>query len=133
MTISSLPIVRDAPPGRRTLSDPPAGFGRHTPSITTQVLQCSTLRTIGIRELRQQASEYLRHVEAGRTVEITARGRPVALLVPVRGAGHVERLVRRGRVMPPTGDLLDLGPPLMPAAGRRRPSAVLARARARER
>jgi prevent-host-death family protein len=91
------------------------------------------MKSIGVRELRQRASEYLRHVEAGRTVEITARGRPVALLVPVRGTGHVERLVRRGRVVPPAGDLLDLGPPLTPVAGRPRPSATLQKARSRER
>jgi prevent-host-death family protein len=91
------------------------------------------VKTIGIRELRQRASEYLRHVEAGRSVEITARGRPVALLVPVRGTGPLERLVRRGRVIPPTGDVLALGPPLAPTAGRPRPSTVLTRVRARER
>ena len=91
------------------------------------------MKSIGVRELRQRASEFLRHVEAGRTVEITARGRPVALLVSVRGTGHVERLVRRGRVMPPTGDLLDLGPPLAPTPGRFRPGTVLTRARSRER
>jgi prevent-host-death family protein len=91
------------------------------------------MKSIGVRQLRQRASEYLRLVEAGRALEITARGRPVALLVPLRGAGHVERLVRRDRVIQPTGDLLDLGPPLAPLAGRPRPSVVLARARSRER
>ena len=91
------------------------------------------MKSIGLRELRQRASEYLRQVEAGQAMEITARGRPVALLVPLRGTGHVERLVHRGRVVPSTGDLLDLGPPLTPKAGAPRPSAVLARARARER
>ena len=91
------------------------------------------MKSIGVRELRQRASECLRRVEAGQTMEITARGRLVALLVPLRGTGHVERLVRRGRVVPPTGDLLDLGPPLPPAAGVGHPSAALARARARER
>ncbi|PYM90232.1 MAG: prevent-host-death family protein [Candidatus Rokuibacteriota bacterium] len=88
---------------------------------------------MGVRELRQRASECLRDVEAGRTYEITARGRPVALLVPLRGTGHVERLVRRGRVIPPAGDLLDLGPPMTPVAARPRPSLVLSRARSRER
>lgn len=91
------------------------------------------MKSIGVRELRQRASEYLRHVEAGRTLEITARGRPVALLVPVRGTRHIERLIQRGRVVPPTGDLRDLGPPLAPLAGKLRPSTVLARARAQER
>jgi prevent-host-death family protein len=91
------------------------------------------MKSIGVRELRQRASEYLRRVEAGQTMEIAARGRPIALLVPLRGAGHVERLVRRGRVVPPAGDLLALGAPLPPKAGRPRPSTVLARARSRER
>jgi antitoxin (DNA-binding transcriptional repressor) of toxin-antitoxin stability system len=66
-------------------------------------------------------------------MEITIRGRPVALLVPLHGTGHGERLVHRSRVMPPTGDLLDLGPPLKPMVGKPRPSTVLARARSRER
>jgi len=91
------------------------------------------MKSIGVRELRQRASEFLRHVEAGRSVEITARGRPVAMLVPLRGAGQLERLVRRGRVVPSTGDLLALGTPLAAVAGKPRPSAVLRRARSRER
>lgn len=91
------------------------------------------MKSIGVRELRQRASEYLRQVEAGRALEITARGRPVALLVPLRGTGHLERLVRRGRVIPPTGDLLELGAPIPAVAGRSRPSTALARARSRER
>ena len=91
------------------------------------------MASIGLRELRQRASEYLRRVEAGQVVEITTRGRPVALLVPLRGASHLQRLVREGRVIPPTGDLLDLGAPLKPARGIRQPGTVLARARARER
>jgi len=91
------------------------------------------MKSIGVRELRQRASEYLRDVEAGKTVEITARGRPVAMLVPLRGVGLVERMIRRGRLIPATGDLLDLGPPLAPAVGKPRPSIVLRRARAGER
>jgi prevent-host-death family protein len=40
------------------------------------------MNRIGIRELRQHASRYLAAVQAGETVEITDRGRLVALLVP---------------------------------------------------
>ena len=73
------------------------------------------MKTIGVRQLRQRASEYLRRVEAGGTLEVTARGRAVALLVPARHAGRRERLVAQGRIAPGTGDLLALGPPLPPA------------------
>ena len=45
------------------------------------------MMTIGIRELRQQASELIRMVrEDGRKVEITYRGKPVALLIPVEAS-----------------------------------------------
>jgi prevent-host-death family protein len=91
------------------------------------------MKSIGLRELRKRASQYIRQVEAGRTMEITIRGRPVALLVPLRGTGRGERLEHRDRAMPPMGDLLDLGLPLKPMAGKPRPSTVLARARSRER
>jgi antitoxin (DNA-binding transcriptional repressor) of toxin-antitoxin stability system len=36
------------------------------------------MKSVGVRELRQAASEYLRQVEAGRTFEVIAHGRPVA-------------------------------------------------------
>jgi len=38
---------------------------------------------VGLRELRQNASELLRRVEAGEEVTITVAGRPSARLVPV--------------------------------------------------
>ena len=38
---------------------------------------------IGLRELRQHASELVRRVEAGEEVTITVAGRPSARLVPV--------------------------------------------------
>ena len=41
------------------------------------------MTTIGLRELRQQASEIVRRVEAGEAVTITVSGRPSARLVPV--------------------------------------------------
>jgi prevent-host-death family protein len=38
---------------------------------------------VGLRELRQQASELVRLVEAGEDVTITVAGRPTARMVPV--------------------------------------------------
>ena len=58
---------------------------------------------IGVRELRQHASLYLARVAAGETLQVTDRGRPVALLVPI-GGDRWDDLVRRGHVQPPEGD-----------------------------
>jgi len=91
------------------------------------------MKTIGVRELRQRASEYLKEVQEGRSLEVTAHGRPVAQLVPVRRAGRRRVLATRGRLRPGTGDLLDLGRPLAPTPGVAPASDVLLRARADER
>ncbi|HEX4219167.1 MAG TPA: type II toxin-antitoxin system prevent-host-death family antitoxin [Acidimicrobiales bacterium] len=39
--------------------------------------------SVGLRELRQQASELVRRVQSGEEVTITVSGRPAARLVPV--------------------------------------------------
>lgn len=66
---------------------------------------------IGVRELRQHASRYLARVEGGESLEVTDRGRPVALLVPVTG-NRWQDLVATGRITMPTeqGDVLDERP-----------------------
>jgi prevent-host-death family protein len=91
------------------------------------------MRAIGIRELRQQASKHLRDVERGETIEVTDRGRPIALLMPIPRRGAIDRLAASGRLIPSSGDLLELGPPLELPAGAPPPSAVLERLRADER
>jgi prevent-host-death family protein len=88
---------------------------------------------IGIRELRQYASQWLRRVQAGESFEITDRGRPLALLVPIREQGVVERLIAAGQMRPGTGKLSELGPPLPPKPGEPLPSEILAEMRAGER
>jgi prevent-host-death family protein len=91
------------------------------------------MKAIGVRELRQRASEHLKKVEAGAVLEVTARGRAVALLVPARHAGRRERLVAQGRLVPGSGDLMDLGAPLPPTRGVPKPSEQLELSRAAER
>ena len=88
---------------------------------------------VGVRELRQRASELLRRVELGETIEITDRGRPVALLTPWPSGSPLERLRAAGDVTGATSDLDDLPPPLPVPAGVEPPSAVLARLRRDER
>jgi prevent-host-death family protein len=68
--------------------------------------------TVGVRELRQNLSVYLRRVASGETFRVTERGRTVAALVPLREQESlVERLVKQGRLIEAKGDLLELGPP----------------------
>lgn len=67
---------------------------------------------VGIRELRQNLSVYLRRVVKGESLEVTDRGRPVALLIPIPASERlVEQLIAAGRVRPPEGSLMDVLPP----------------------
>jgi len=91
------------------------------------------MASVGIRELRQRASELLRRVAAGETIEVTDRGRPVALLSPLPQAGPLERLRAAGDVDLAAADLEELPAPLRLEAGQEAPSAVLARLRRDER
>lgn len=50
--------------------------------------------TAGIRELKDNLSRYIRRIEAGERISITAHGRVVAELVP---PGTTSRAVRRSR------------------------------------
>lgn len=70
---------------------------------------------VGVRELRQNLSRYLRRVALGERLEVTERGKPVAVLAPLsESSSALARLVTSGRARPPQGDLLDLAPPRGP-------------------
>ena len=90
------------------------------------------MASVGIRELRQRASELLRRVEDGETFEITDRGRPIAVLAPLP-EDPLERLRASGDLQESAGDLVDLPQPLVLPAGTELPSSVLARLRRDER
>jgi prevent-host-death family protein len=57
---------------------------------------------VGIGELRQNLSRYLRRVERGERLVVTDRNRPVAELGPPPVTGEaLDRLIAAGRVSPP--------------------------------
>ena len=58
------------------------------------------MREIGAFEAKTHLSELLAEVEAGETVTITRRGKPVAQLVPVAGpaSGRLAALLRLQRL-----------------------------------
>lgn len=90
------------------------------------------METIGVRELRQNASDYLRRVEAGETIEVTNRGRPVARLVPVKRS-RLAQLEAEGRITKAKGNFHDFPPPLPLPEGAVPASEMLRRMREHER
>ena len=86
------------------------------------------MERVGVRELRQRASAILRRVAAGETVEVTDRGRPVAVLLRTMPGG-LDRLEREGLLRPGEGDLLDIRPIKLPR-GAVAPSNVISDGRA---
>jgi len=58
--------------------------------------------TVGVAELRQNLSRYLRRVGEGERLVVTDRNRPVAELGPAPSTGaDVDRLIAEGRVSRP--------------------------------
>jgi prevent-host-death family protein len=55
---------------------------------------------VGVRELRQNLSVYLRRIQQGETLRVTDHGHPVALLTPLRDTGEpvLDRLEAEGRL-----------------------------------
>ncbi len=72
------------------------------------------MERIGVRELRQNASRWLARVAAGETIEISDRGRLVAILTPPREVSARERLSNAGRLIPSRRELRGVRP--LPAA-----------------
>ena len=91
------------------------------------------MQKIGVRQLQQNAGAALRRVRRGERLEVTDRGRPVAVLAPAVHRNVIDALEAAGRVTRGEGDLLDLPAPIRSAAGTERPSRRLARLRAHER
>lgn len=59
-------------------------------------------KTVGVAELRQNLSRYLREVERGERLLVTDRNRPVAELGPPATSGaDLDRLIAEGRVTRP--------------------------------
>jgi len=69
---------------------------------------------VGVRELRQNLSVYLRRVRDGAILEVTERGTPVARLLPLppKSLSPLERLIAEGRAQPATRSHRSLPPPI---------------------
>jgi prevent-host-death family protein len=58
---------------------------------------------VGVRELRQNLSVYLRRIAQGETLRVTDHGHPVALLTPLPNSGDsvLDALEAEGRLIRP--------------------------------
>lgn len=89
-------------------------------SCSTDSATVGHVTTIGVRELRQNASKYLAQVEAGEEIDVTNHGRLVARIVPVSESARTRQaLIAAGRLIPAKnpGGLLTLPPPLPAPSG----------------
>lgn len=68
---------------------------------------------VGVRELRQNLSVYLRRVEAGERLEVTDHGRPVANLEPIprEELTGLDLMEAEGLITPARTDHRTLQPP----------------------
>jgi prevent-host-death family protein len=94
-----------------------------------------SVETIGVRELRQNASRYLRLVKAGERVAVTERGQLIAYLVPAneKPVSIIDQLEAAGQYRRAVGSLADVLDPVELPPGTKSPSEVLEEMRNEER
>jgi prevent-host-death family protein len=74
-----------------------SGYLEYNVSTRSEVMSETT---VGIRELKNRLSEYLRRVKAGETVIITQRGKPVGQIMPIEAdlTSRLRKMVDAGVV-----------------------------------
>jgi len=67
------------------------------------------MSTVGVKELKNRLTQYLRRTKQGEEIVVTERGRPVAVIQPIQSArtilsldAKLARLAAQGRVSLPT-------------------------------
>jgi prevent-host-death family protein len=67
------------------------------------------MSTVGVKQLKDRLTEYLRHAKQGEEVIVTERGTPIALIQPIKSAdkaasleAKLARLAAQGAVTLPT-------------------------------
>lgn len=71
----------------------------------TKFNNVTTMKYVGMRQLKTQLARYLRAVEAGDSLTVTVRNRPVAKVIPIRAHGKdneeaLNSLVEKGLLRP---------------------------------
>ncbi len=53
------------------------------------------MSTVGVKELKDHLTQYLRRTKQGEEVVVTERGKPIAIIQPIQSAGPVVSLQAR--------------------------------------
>ncbi|MGH2829997.1 MAG: type II toxin-antitoxin system Phd/YefM family antitoxin [Actinomycetota bacterium] len=53
---------------------------------------------VGIRDLRNRLSHYLKRVRSGETIKVTDHGEPVAQIIPAGIDPHLAKMIAEGRL-----------------------------------
>lgn len=71
-----------------------------SPEQCVHIMLYSVHMDVGIRELKQHLSEYMRRVSAGETIRVTDRGVPTAIISPIFGGDPLQRGIDEGWIRP---------------------------------
>jgi len=63
--------------------------------------------TVGIRELKQNASAVVARAAAGEALTVTDRGRPVARLLPLERKSRLQEMIDAGQIIMPERSIQD--------------------------
>ena len=61
------------------------------------------MSTVGVKELKNRLTQYLRRTKQGEEVVVTERGRPIAVIQPIQAARQPESLEARLAVLAARG------------------------------
>jgi len=86
---------------------------------------------VGVRELRENLSEWLDRAAAGEDIVVTERGKPKVRLAAATGEDIIDQLVREGRATRAKRPRRPLPPPI-PVVGNPVTDALLAQRRAKD-
>ena len=65
------------------------------PEVATMATKEGAMSAVGVKELKNRLTHYLRRTKAGEEVIVTERGKPIALLQPIQSATNVRSLESR--------------------------------------
>lgn len=104
--------ARPSTGGARPRGQAPSAAKINAEAARAKATESGRPLSVGVRELRQNLSVYLDQVKQGVAMQVTERGRVVAVLTPMPAtASRYDILIAQGLITPATRSIRDLPPP----------------------